>query len=543
MGSINVNRKAMVMSILLLSSLLATSGYVAAQGQCPPPIPMPTVDSRGNEVQNLWKDIRVQEAQAFLCHTPPGDGQALGIIDLEFGEGAHGAYTSQIAAGNADGTGHGYGPGEFPGIAAGASMVEESFNEVLADFYKMCLEETPSIPIFSTIFCQIRTILSSADLVTSAFLHAAAQTGPDRAIGFPMTLEENWWLRANLPSVRHMLNTFGSYADTEIVVLPANFLPTNVANLRRTQRWIENSRTLVVHQIRRERMEFDNDCVFPNSQCATMPYAIDLVVPTTNGNNSIVVPAVLAAIALMKNANPSLTSEQIMAILTEPSNFTRAVTVGDRTVPVLDLFEAVKAARAFGSTQIGVSILQGSDDAGPDPGLGCNDFTDRNEVYFAKCLDGQTDLTSGFRFSNLSIPQGVKILDAHIEFTVDGPYDNQVQLEIIGEKNTLPDTFGPGRWPSQRLHLTNTSVAWIVPSSDFWNFTETRTTPNLSEILQEIVSLETWNLTNNGVGILIRNAGPAEIGPNGEYHRRVFAFERDATRAARLIVHFVKTTQ
>jgi hypothetical protein len=93
-------------------------------------------------------------------------------------------------------------------------------------------------------------------------------------------------------------------------------------------------------------MEYhDDEGYCQEYQCATMPNAIDLVVPTTNGNNSIAVPAVLGTIPLMKNANPSLTNGQIMAILTDPANFSATVTVRGRTVPVLDALEAVCATR------------------------------------------------------------------------------------------------------------------------------------------------------------------------------------------------------
>jgi hypothetical protein len=391
--------------------------------------------------------------------------------------------------------------------------------------------------------CFRRTDRKFVDLMTEAFSHVAAQTGPEAAIGFTMTTlldhPVELLIRPTRRQVRSMLDVFQSYTEHGIVVLPANFFDRPVANLPETRSGLKSSRALVVHQILRgDTLEYDEKNCDPEiEQCATMPYAIDLVVPTTNGNNSVVVPAVLGTIALMKNANPSLTNEEIMAILTDPAYFSATVTVGRRTVPVLDALEAVNAARP---SEILVPILQGSDDAGPDPGLGCSNFTDRNEVYFAKCLNGQTDVTSGFRFIDLPIPRGARILDAHIEFTVDGPYDNEIQLEIIGEKKTLAGTFGPGSWPSQRAVLTNASVAWTIAASDIWDMGQTRTTPNLSAILQEIVNLRRWNLVNNGVVILVRNAGPAEIGPHREYHRRVFAFERDPARAARLVVRFVQ---
>jgi hypothetical protein len=192
--------------------------------------------------------------------------------------------------------------------------------------------------------------------MTEAFSHAADQTGPEAAIGFTMTTlldpPLELLIRPSRRQVRSMLGVFRSYTEHGIVVLPANFFDRRVANRRSTRSRVDASRALVVHQILRDRMQYDENCEIPDTQCATMPYAIDLVVPTTNGNNSIVVPAVLGSIALMKNANPSLTNVEIMAILTNPANFSAAVTVGGRAVPVLNALEAVNAARVFGTVTI-----------------------------------------------------------------------------------------------------------------------------------------------------------------------------------------------
>jgi hypothetical protein len=213
-------------------------------------------------------------------------------------------------------------------------MVEESVKNALI----RCLVQPADCGDFVT------------EAMTEAFRDAADRTGPEAAIGFTTRFNVQLFTSGQ---VEGMLEDFQSYTKDGIVVLPANLFADAVAN--------QSGPVLVVHPILRKDpmrgdwpmdrkgyhdMEYhDDEGYCQEYQCATMPNAIDLVVPTTNGNNSIAVPAVLGTIPLMKNANPSLTNGQIMAILTDPANFSATVTVGVRTVPVLNALEAVNAAR------------------------------------------------------------------------------------------------------------------------------------------------------------------------------------------------------
>jgi len=69
------------------------------------------------------------------------------------------------------------------------------------------------------------------------------------------------------------------------------------------------------------------------------------------------------------------------------------------------------------------SISQGSDDAGLHP----NGYfsTVLNEIYFGECYNGQ-EIVSGFRFQDIQIVNSNEIENAHIEFTVDGTYSNDI---------------------------------------------------------------------------------------------------------------------
>ncbi|MCH8341571.1 MAG: hypothetical protein IIA51_08465 [Chloroflexi bacterium] len=78
-------------------------------------------------------------------------------------------------------------------------------------------------------------------------------------------------------------------------------------------------------------------------------------------------------------------------------------------------------------------VESSTDDAGlvvPFPPVGsCFYSTLANEVYLGECPDGEP-IISGFRFPNVTIPKDARIAEAYLEFTVDGPYDNNILSEI-----------------------------------------------------------------------------------------------------------------
>jgi hypothetical protein len=177
-------------------------------------------------------------------------------------------------------------------------------------------------------------------------------------------------------------------------------------------------------------------------------------------------------------------------------------------------------------------IDHGSDDAGPS-GL-CDYSTSWNEIYFGQCPNGQ-DITSGFRFANVTIPRRSQIHTAYIEFTVDGMYHNQLSMELYGEATANALTFDITDKPKNRP-LTSAFTFWSILASDVWLFGQPRKSPELADIIQEIVDQGDWR-SGNALAILAQNAGPS-IPPNE--HRRVYAFEREPAgeQAARLVVAY-----
>ncbi len=192
---------------------------------------------------------------------------------------------------------------------------------------------------------------------------------------------------------------------------------------------------------------------------------------------------------------------------------------GTASVTIIDANAPVKAI-----------ISEGSDDAGQDAAT-CSFSIGHNEIYFGQCDNGD-EIVSGFRFQNIPISTPEEIQSAHIEFTVDGPYSNDILVAFRGEEVGNSDAFSDIRKPSDRQPLTGHTVEWNINSSDVWNFGEKRQSPDLTPIIKEIVKSPGWE-RGNAISIIVRN-----VASNGN-HRRVFAFEREGSvHAARLVLSF-----
>ncbi len=281
----------------------------------------------------------------------------------------------------------------------------------------------------------------------------------------------------------------------------------------------------------------------PPSGCA--PTSLSIVGPALAEIN--VPQAFTATLATVTGTPPitfwwSATGQQPVKHVTgsfaDTASFTWA-SAGQVTVAVTATFSGGSVAGSFTSEVTSThlvtkrfSIVEGSDDAGPNPD--CYYSTAHNEVYFGKCTSGQ-NLTSGFRFTEVSIPPHAMIRSAYLEFTVDGDYSNALTVVLFGEAAADAETFGIESRPTSRP-LTSASTVWPIPSSDVWQMGSRRRTPDLSAIIQEVVDRADWN-SGNSLVVITKNAGPTNP-PNTQ--RRVFAYERygNGQEVAELVVSY-----
>lgn len=159
------------------------------------------------------------------------------------------------------------------------------------------------------------------------------------------------------------------------------------------------------------------------------------------------------------------------------------------------------------------SITQGSNDGGINP-TPCEFNLEDNEVYLGACFDGG-DITSGFRFENIQVPRNANIESAYVRFTVDGEYTTPIQVRINGEASGNPLIYSEASPPTNRV-LTSSSALWNI--TETWNLGELYNTPDLSDIVREIVTRNDWN-PGQPISLIISNAGSTDV-------RRVIGFER-----------------
>ena len=110
----------------------------------------------------------------------------------------------------------------------------------------------------------------------------------------------------------------------------------------------------------------------------------------------------------------------------------------------------------------------------------------------------------GIRFPNISIPSGSEIKSAEIQFQAYEDMSGGASFNIYGQKTGNTASFnGNNRWDISGRTRTDNSVSW-GPSA--WEEEDTYDTPDLTNIVQEIVNLSDWN-NGNAMAFIINGSG------------------------------------
>lgn len=144
-------------------------------------------------------------------------------------------------------------------------------------------------------------------------------------------------------------------------------------------------------------------------------------------------------------------------------------------------------------------------------------------------FDGGTQQTAGLRFNDLNIPPGAKVKNAYIQFTVDETNSGTTNIKVRGEfaGDAIPFTSAAysltGRDKTQNVVAWNSIPAW----TSVWTAGADQQSPNLSDIIQEIIGHEDWQSGNSMVFML-----------DGTGERTAEAYEGSSSRAAKLFVTY-----
>ncbi|MEM7156420.1 MAG: hypothetical protein AAF799_26440 [Myxococcota bacterium] len=113
----------------------------------------------------------------------------------------------------------------------------------------------------------------------------------------------------------------------------------------------------------------------------------------------------------------------------------------------------------------------------------------------------------GVRFTNISIPRGASIEHAYVQFTADEKHSGSTSLVIRAHDTNDAGRFTTAKYNLSGRSLTDASVNWN-PSA--WNTKNVATpnerTPDLSEVIQEVIDRPGWN-SGNDLALVITGSG------------------------------------
>ena len=117
-----------------------------------------------------------------------------------------------------------------------------------------------------------------------------------------------------------------------------------------------------------------------------------------------------------------------------------------------------------------------------------------------------TDQTVGLRFADLALPRGVAITNAYVQFTASKTTSEATSLTIQGQAADNPTNFSGTSYNVSARARTTASVAWSPAAWTSGAAGTVQRTPNLTPIIQEIVSRPGWR-SGNALALIITGSG------------------------------------
>lgn len=156
-------------------------------------------------------------------------------------------------------------------------------------------------------------------------------------------------------------------------------------------------------------------------------------------------------------------------------------------------YPSMETSAMNGTLTFSTRINHGNDDAEEQTSNGSMDLSS-SDLELGE--DGSTPQWIGMRFTNVTIPSGVTITNAYVEFEVDETDSESTSVTFWGEDVDDAVTFSNSGYNITSRTKTSASVDWNnIPA---WSSTnELKQTPDLSTIIQEIVNRNGWSSGND----------------------------------------------
>ena len=135
----------------------------------------------------------------------------------------------------------------------------------------------------------------------------------------------------------------------------------------------------------------------------------------------------------------------------------------------------------------------------------------------------------GLRFTNLNIPDGANISEAYITFTAQEDEYGSARVKIYGQDLGNPVTFSSNDDDITDRTKTSASKTWNIGT---WSGNSTYNTPDITDIVEEIVDRGDWSSGNSMVFIIKYEYGD----------RDAHSYDGSSSKAPLLVVKYTTTT-
>ncbi len=164
----------------------------------------------------------------------------------------------------------------------------------------------------------------------------------------------------------------------------------------------------------------------------------------------------------------------------------------------------------------------------------CDDttYSGSNQHSAATVRLGGTNVDSGVRFLDLSIPALSRITSAGLQVYSSGEQWDETAVQIYGDNEPAAGDFCYPNSDVPDRPRTTSSVAWTINS--LWHSGNPYTSPDLTDVVQEVVNQPTpYPEGTSALALMLIGQGSAS------FYRDVSAYDGDPSRAARLAVCYI----
>jgi len=238
----------------------------------------------------------------------------------------------------------------------------------------------------------------------------------------------------------------------------------------------------------------------------------EIVAVTVSNVNIDVCPSAFSHVVATTTCNGIFASSSSPNCITEraPPTATTTTTTTTTTLP---------------PSILGFQVEEGDDDAHEkDDGKGFKSTSSDVRMDFNP--DSSKRWNSGFRFTNMNIPQGSTIVSAILEIYVIDPNNDDPNVDIFANDVDDAEDFEDEKDVTSRARTT-TSVRWTATGTG----SGFQSSPNIATVVQEVIDRTGWT---SGNALVILVDGTSE----GKKRFQARAYDGNTTQAAKLNITY-----